>query len=252
MRHCQNSWGNEVQLNLEAENANQLLRKLAAIDVTVPLRTEGRTSVHCEKFMAAHLLATLGSNARLCFPLRLVHRDGPDFELAMNSKICGIECVEAIPQDWAHIDAIRNKQRYDSIILIPKLRAHQGSISKEIKDDIAAGRGPTGPPWQGDEPEREWANWIALFVNKKLQKLRDGVYSSYSDNWLLVQDETRVPVWDRETLEQACKCFVALVGRELCEPVFSRIYVANGQFLARLFPGPVEIQDVISLWRSND
>jgi hypothetical protein len=62
---------------IEAETTEDLKRILAAIDVTVPRRSEGRTKEHVERYAAVRLLATIAPG-RLEFPMRLTHRNPPE------------------------------------------------------------------------------------------------------------------------------------------------------------------------------
>lgn len=111
---------NKPCLSLEAKSSQELLALLTQTDIDVPLETEGRTTQHREKYMMARLLATLADSDKLDFPLRVEHREKPDFALYMPNRSIGIECVEAVSDEWKQISAIRDKDFPDKLIFTPR------------------------------------------------------------------------------------------------------------------------------------
>lgn len=238
----------DTRLNLAAQTAPELLAKLAAIDITVPLRTEGRKTSHCERYLAARLLATLADTDEVAFPLQLVHREKPDFALTLADVTVGVECTEAVSDEWAQIDAIRERDFPESMIMLPKLKP--GSKRFTLEERVAIARGEkSGPPWVGKMAEREWAEALAYFIEQKTKKLRAGNYAAFAQTWLVVQDEWRVPVYRFEERFEAALLCAELIRPLLLAPAFSRIYVSNSRWLVRLNPGPVEVRAIRSVWR---
>jgi hypothetical protein len=94
---------------LSAGSFGEFQRKLAQLDISVPRRSEGRKTHHAERYGIAHLLATL-PQTRLSFPLVLVHGDRPDFVLEMRSGNIGIEHSEAVPENEARAQIIRERE----------------------------------------------------------------------------------------------------------------------------------------------
>lgn len=236
-----------VRLNLLATSSTDLLSQLAATDITVPLRTEGRTTEHCERYTTARLLSTLADTPSIEYPLRVEHRDRPDFVLHCPTKQIGIECTEAVSDEWAHIDAIREREFPDSLIMLPMLKPGERTFTNAQRAEIASGRS-SGPPWVGNMAERQWAQAISHFVGRKTKKLREGVYDLDRETWLLIQDEWRVPVYRAEERVEAAELCVAQLDSHLTAPAFSRIYVADGKWLLRLVPGPIEMLPIQDLW----
>jgi hypothetical protein len=236
------------RLDLDVVSPEELLQTLSAIDITVPLRTEGRTSRHCERYTMARLLATLAETPELAFPLRLEHRDQPDFALSMPSGAIGVECTEAVSDEWAHIDAIRERDFPNRMIMVPMLRPGQHSFTGDERTSIAMGD-RFGRPWVGKMAETQWAEAIAHFVGRKTRKLREGAYGALPECWLLIQDEWRVPLYRLKERIDAAELCVKRIHELLMKPAFTRIYVSNCQWLVRLAPGPVEAREVNNLWR---
>ncbi|KIL05685.1 hypothetical protein QX25_06690 [Stutzerimonas stutzeri] len=96
------------EIILQAGTLAELRTKLAELDIDVPARSEGRRNHHAERYCIAHLLATLPAE-RLSFPLTLVHSDKPDFVLTMSGTEVGIEHTEAVPENVARANFLREK-----------------------------------------------------------------------------------------------------------------------------------------------
>jgi hypothetical protein len=117
------------ELSLSASDSDDLRSKLASIDITVPLQGEGRTTQHREQYIAARLMAALSDTDTLSFPLKLQHREQPDFSLVLPDRTVGIECVEAIHQEWAHILAKRERDYPDALISMPHFYPGQSTFT---------------------------------------------------------------------------------------------------------------------------
>ena len=237
-----------VRLNLQADSAAELLEKLASLDITVPPINEGRSTIHRERYMMARMLATLAHTEALQFPLRIEHREKPDFALHGPAGVVGVECVEATHPEWATIQAIREEDFPDTLIFVPMLRPGERKFSTEERVEIARGD-RAGPPWVGNMAERQWATGVAHFVEGKTEKLRKGGYSEFDRVWLLVQDEWPAPVhYPEEYVEAASLCAEAIASCTVA-PCFSKILVGNHRWLITLSPGPVSVEPMNDLWR---
>jgi len=237
-----------VRLNLEAQTALDLLRQLSEIDIAVPLQDDGRTAAHRERYMAARLLSTLAETDLLTYPLRLQHREKPDFGLFGPTASVGIECVEAIHEEWAQIQAIRERDFPEALIFLPMLRPGEKKFTIEERLQVARGE-RAGPPWVGNMAERQWAEAMAHFIGRKTEKLRKGDYGDFGSNWLLIQDEWPVPLhYEEERIEAAQMC-TALARPYLEGHSFSNIFVGNSRWLLHLAPGEPKLYQMRDLWR---
>ena len=127
------------RLNLAARTPDELLTQLAAIDITVPLRTEGRTTSHCERYLAARLLSTLAGTDEISFPLEIVHQEKPDFALTFGGRTVGMECTEAVSNEWAQIDAIRERDFPESTIMLPMFKPGSKTFSTVVFQGSSTG-----------------------------------------------------------------------------------------------------------------
>ena len=235
------------RLTLAAQSPADLLVRLARVDIKVPHGADGRTAQHCEQYLMARVLATLAESPEIRYPVGLQHREKPDFSLQLNECCVGVECVEAVPEEWKRIAAIRDKEFPDAVVFLPMLKPGRRVFSDPERVAIARGE-RAGPPWVGNMAERQWAEAVAYFVAHKTRKLRAGNYREFERNWLLIQDEWRVPVYEKEDKLQAAQLCIPMLEESLGGFSFERVYVSSGPYVIRLAPGPVDVQLVRDLW----
>lgn len=195
----------------------------------------------------ARVLATLAEAPEIRYPIRVLHREKPDFALCLNDSCVGVECVEAVSEEWKRIAAIRDKEFPGALVFPPMLKPGQRVFSNLERVDIASGE-RAGPPWVGNMAERQWAEALAHFVAGKTRKLRAGNYTDFQRHWLIVQDEWRVPVYEEDEKLEAARLCMPLLEESLRGFSFERIYVSSGPYVIRLAPAPVDIQLVRDLW----
>lgn len=238
---------NSAHLNLHAQSPRELISLLSALDITVPLQTEGRTTAHRERYMMARLLSTLSGSPLLRFPLRVGHRDGPDFAVQFGEQKVGVECVEAVPEEWAQILAIRDKDFPEAMIFLPMFPSQGKAFTMKQRLDIARGE-RTGPPWVGKMAHRQWADAMVQVVSQKTQKLRSGKYNEFSESWLLIQDEWPLPIHNQEEYEEAATLCAEKLAELLRPPAFTHLFVGNSRWLIHLAPKPIEVLAMRDLW----
>lgn len=237
-----------AHLHLHAQSAEDLLTQLAAIDISVPLSDEGRTTPHRERYMVARLLSTLADSDFLQYPLRLEHREKPDFGLFSAGSAVGIECVEATHEEWAQIQAVRDRDFPEELVFLPMLRPGQTTFTMEERVEIASGVG-AGPPWVGKMAENQWADAMVHFIAKKTEKLRKGNYSEFATNWLVIQDEWPVPLYYPEKRVAAAGLCIEAARPFLEHHCFSHIFIGDSSGLIHLTPQGASMLDVRDLWR---
>lgn len=170
---------------LNAQSPPDLLRQLSAIDISVPARTEGRTKDHVERWSICRFLGSYASTPLLEFPLRLLKRERPDFELQMRDQSVGIEITSALPEEWAKIQAKSETVNEEGIVFPPRIRPGDSRLGKQKIEAIARGE-ETGSGWFGDEPEQDWCDHIIDAFQKKKISLNKKAYQKYSRNFLVI------------------------------------------------------------------
>ncbi|QXZ16616.1 hypothetical protein KVQ82_12140 [Pseudomonas sp. AO-1] len=183
--------GHVSNIILCANNLEELKVGLAALDISVPARSDRRESPHVERYCIAHLLATLPA-AKLFFPLTLNHRDKPDFLLEMSNRSIGIEHTEAVPVNAARSQVLRERGLGPDVYFIPHATPREPKKSaEELRREIEADA--PGGAWGGDSPEYEWAAAMAHCGGEKLLKAMDDGFVRYPTNWLLIYDNWPLP-----------------------------------------------------------
>lgn len=179
------------ELILQASTPEELRASLAGLDIDVPARSQGRKPYHAERYSIARLLGALPVQ-RLSFPLTCTHRDKPDFLLAMADSALGIEHTEAVPENVANAQAMRERGFGPDVYFIPHaLPGEPKRTAEELRCEIDADEPDAG--WHGDSAEREWAAAMAYYVKAKLPKVMANDFIRYATNWLIVYDNWPLP-----------------------------------------------------------
>lgn len=182
---------------INASNADELAGVVASIDIAVPLRTEGRTTDHCERWSVCRLLATIADSGCLDYPITLIHRDRPDFQIQHGSKDCGVEVTEVIPENYAAIDAYREHHQVEGPFFLNR-HAPGDARLKGAELRSAATSSESGDGWGGDSVEREWVAAMLAFISAKVEKTKKPGFQLFPENWLLMYDNWSLPGVDRE------------------------------------------------------
>ena len=220
-------------LTFTSENADAFVRQLFCTSVRVPRVGDGRTSQHRERYVMARFLATAYTQGMIEVPISVDHRDNtgnPDFCLSFGDVVIGAECVEVVPQEWYAIEVIRRRDYLGAMTFLHRFEPREHVYSKSQKKSIACGSA-SGPGWVGDDPEREWADAHAYFIEDKVQKLRKGNYQPLDRMWLVMQDEWRVPVTTDDEKMLALSFLLPKLPNLLAPPSFERIFICSNSIL---------------------
>lgn len=223
------------EIILRANTAAELRARLAELDINVPMRSAGRRSHHAERYCIAYLLATLPIE-QLSFPLTLTHSDKPDFLLAMTGGDVGIEHTEAVPENIAHADFLREKEGLGPEVYFTP-RATPGEPRKtaaQLRSEIEADAPGCG--WDGDSPEREWAAVMAHFVTEKIPKVTANGFVRYPANWLIVYDNWPLPAVNYSKAASYLAPFLVDMG---AFSVFDAIFVHNDSRMCEFRDAPI-------------
>lgn len=221
--------------------------RLAATEIRVIRRPARRTHASRERYSAARMLASLAESDLVVFPLTLEFREGPDVALHMPNISVGIECTDAIAQEWAEILDLRAREYPEAITFPPRLKPGERSLSQEDIRAYASGT-KKGPPWEGDAVEHDWAQAISHFAGKKLEMLRAGAYPEYADNWLLIHDEWALRPAAVEEQRLAASLLAKSCDSLFLAPCFSRVLIEGSKWLTCLTKTSLKVVPVVDLW----
>ncbi len=222
------------EIILQADTPAELRARLAELDIDVPARSEGRRNHHAERYSIAHLLAALRIE-QLSFPLTLTHSDKPDFLLMMAGSGVGIEHTEAVPENVARANFMREKGLGPDVYFIPHATAGEprkaaDELRREIEDD------KLGSGWCGDSPEREWAAAIAHYVKEKIPKAMADGFFRCPTNWLIVYDNWPLPAID---YSKAATYLAPLLAEMGAFSVFDAIFAHDDSHMCEFRDGLV-------------
>jgi len=197
---------------IRTSSALELLSTLKEIDISVPLRTEGRTTEHCEQWSICRFLASFAGSELLSYPFCVVHRDKPDFLLELAQYNVGIEHTEVVPKNSAAIDAYREHKNIDGPFFMKRHHPDDTQLRGANLDREASSRNP-GDGWAGDSVEREWTGAMKSFIQEKVEKSKKPDFELFERNWLLMYGNWPLPALDQAVA--AKMLFDSLVPHEL-------------------------------------
>lgn len=236
---------NQIQISL-VTTKNDLIAVLRRFDIAVPLRTEGRKTHHVEKWTICRLLSTLMKNERLVYPMSLTGRERPDFLLQRDEAKVGIEATEAIPEQYASFLAFAESEFSDKSIERGHFRRGSPKLSKDEMRDLIRRERLTAPPWAGDRPEQEWAEYFQSVIEAKLLKLAKPGFEIFPENWLAIYDNLQLPNID---LEKAVGFLLLKLDENwACIPGFDAIYIEHGAVVVQLSPNKITYMELHDLW----
>ena len=211
---------------IRADSAMELLNTLKTIDISVPLRTEGRTKEHCERWSICQFLASFADSELLTYPLSLFHQDKPDFLLELGKSRAGIEVTEVIPEGAAKIAACREKNKIDGVFFRQRYLPGRTRLCGDDLKRLLRSDSP-GSPWFGDSAERDWVSAMKNSIKKKVEKSQKSGFSLYERNWLLMYDNWPVPALNQD---RAAKLLFESITPEECAPFEKVIIECSSRF----------------------
>ena len=229
--------------SLSTTSSQQLLDALQQVDISVPLRTEGRTTDHCETWSICRFLSTFSESELLGYPLQLTHRDRPDFLVELASRRIGIEVTEVVPENKAAIDAYRENKEIDGPFFMQrhspsesKLRG--GKLRQEASSNTA------GDGWAGDSVEREWVAAMQAFIGHKIAKAEKPDFGLFDQNWLLMYDNWSLPALDEV---KATAMLSQSLDSDSFGP-FDRVFVESSNDIWVFVPGSFSGRVINDIW----
>lgn len=216
---------------LAARDFDDLQNQLREIDAEVPYHPRDRDNSRVETYALVSLLAAIPWPSS-CFPLQVFRRERPDFLVRCSSADVGIEHTEGINPNLAKERALRADGNGPGMYFVTAASVHDPVKTKsEILADILADE--SGDGWCGDSVERNWAEAISHFVQRKVKSAKKDGYVLYGDDRLMIYDSWPAPglkhqralPYLREHLEQS-----------EAWSVFRRIYVIDQHTVLELRP----------------
>jgi hypothetical protein len=229
-----------------AKSREELFAILKSIDISVPLRTEGRTTEHCEKWSICRFLATFADSEFTNFPIIIIHRDRPDFLLQNSSIEAGIEVTEVVSQIDAAIDAYREIHDIDGLFFIKHHRPGEPRLrGKDLKNEAISEE--PGDGWEGNSVEHEWVQAVKASIHDKNEKSKKKGFQLFEENWLLMYDNWSLPALNQE---MAARILFDSMEPEEFGP-FVRIFVECSKHIWTFSPLEFYPKEINELWSGS-
>jgi len=237
-----------LRINISARSNAELLEALKRVDISVPSLAKKQRSEFRERWSMYRLLATLCKNDALTFPVICNHDDKPDFYLLIGKKEIGIECTDAIHEDYAHAKSISEK--HPGSVVDPDLfRVGERKPVKEIHD-IAKKTKLTGPGCDGNESQPQWVKGFRKVIDDKTIKLREINFKKYSQNELLIFDGLELYAHDINKSLLQLKTELLQDYWSSTKDIFNTIIIERGRQIYRIWPNGKEELLIFNLWTS--
>lgn len=213
-------------------NADRLFALLREIDLSVPGRTEGRTTHHTETWSICRLVSTLAAAGLLTFPVAVTHRDRPDFLIDDDGKLIGVEITEAISQQYAAYCALAEREFPGALLELAHFRWDSPKRTVEEMRTLLRQTQLTSDGWAGDHPEREWALFMQSAIDNKIGKLAHPDFAKFERNWLSIYDNLPMP---NIHLGNAIGFLQPLLqDRWARSPGFDAVFIEHGPVIAHI------------------
>lgn len=236
---------------LEADSKSDLSGKLSEMDISVPSRSRGRTSLHTENWCICRLLSTLNNNNRLAFPAEVSKSERPDFVITINrNPSFGVEITEAIQEDLAQTMTLPEAQLPESVMDPSLFRWRDPKKSLEEKRDIASRTYLSGPMLVGDDPEKEFAQAIKDITCEKTRKLNKDTFQRFGENWLGIYDNVSLAGLEKEkAADYAWSALKPYWCKSSFSHIFGRIFVESGTDIIEFSQSSFHLHRLCDLWR---
>jgi hypothetical protein len=104
----------------------------------------------------------------------------------------GVEFTEATHEDYVATMMLPEARQEGSVVDRSLFEVGVRRRGLAWRRKVASQKQLTGPGWEGDAPEREWAEGVIAAVEAKTDKLLRH-YERYDEDWLLVYDNLHLP-----------------------------------------------------------
>jgi hypothetical protein len=193
-------------------------------------------------------LATWAEEDILSYPLELFHQDKPDFLLCYDGHKVGIECVEAVSQEWAATDALMESDGKHVSLFEYNFKEGTPSRTPSERRSIIQDR-PRGSGWGNDGMERDWALGIYKRVSDKTNDLRQPGFQRYDENLLLMWSNLPGIIRDIRTgmkyLMPKLRCYWSSENR------YHKLLIDIHKNLVEIRPEQWKVYPIPNLWNQK-
>lgn len=200
------------------------------IDISVPLRSKGRKTEHTERYSLVSFLQNFIDDKYFNFPLKIIHRDKPDFLIVTSINNTGIEFTESIPEQLARAQAILEKHFPDGHLEPSFFKGDNPlSTNSEIFEILKKSQVKlTGQGYTGNQIEQEWIKGIVDSIIYKTVKLNKNGFDQFDKNWLLIYDNQTRAFLDIEYVSNKINSLLLDYWKDNQDIKYEKIFIESG------------------------
>jgi hypothetical protein len=231
---------------LRAFSQSALFEHLSATDISVSPRGSERTSDETERWSICRLLSTLGALDRFTYPLKVEKSERPDYVISYNGKhAVGVEITEVIHEEFARTLTLPEAQQSDSVVDRSLFRWFDPRRKLQELRQIASQTKLSGPGWEGNSPEIEFADAIMDRLRIKTAKLNEESFGRYDQDWILIYENLYLP----NLKKTVASSYLAIALDEYWSVnSFQKIFVEAGQFIIEFSQSETRVHRILDLW----
>ena len=158
----------------------------------------------------------------------------------------GVEVTEAIPQQYAHCSALREREFPDAILDIGHFGYNSPQKSSARMRELLAQDRLTSSGWVGDEPEEEWALFVRDRVREKSAKLAESGFRRFQTNWLAIYPNLPLPPVDLKKALPKLRYSIQKIWKD--EPSFESIFIVCTESISELSYAYTKEVKALNLW----
>jgi len=185
-----------IKATYNFENKLKFYEQIKQIDIAVPLRSRGRKKDEVERYSIVSFLLNILEKNLISFPMKIVHRNKPDFLIETQTCKIGIEVSEVIPEQLARAEAILEKQFPNGMLELEFFRLDAPNRNNSAINEILykTNKGNEneakliGSGLAGHIVEENWVRGIIGSIYSKTKKMNKVGFDKFQNNWLVLYD----------------------------------------------------------------
>ncbi len=221
---------NKVEYNFK--DRIEFDNSIEKIDISVPLRSKGRKTEHTERYSLFSFLQNFIDDKYFNFPLKIIHRDKPDFLIETSINYTGIEFTESIPEQLARAQAILEEHFPDGQLEPSFFKWDtQERTKSEILEILRKSQVRLiGQGYTGRQIEEEWSKGIVECIINKTIKLNKNGFDTFDKNWLLIYDNQTRALLDKEYVTNKIDLLLLNYWKDNQDLKFEKIFIESGKY----------------------
>ena len=197
-----------------------------------------------ELLFADLFLVALKKMNKLSLPVHRVRQESPDFVFTFDNHQIGLEHTRATHPQYQELNSSIEKMDddilWESDIFKPDKKISSSSLENQIVDEKV---GLKGKGYMGYEAEEEFVKFVNISLQKKTKLLGKKHFKHYSQNFLVIEDDTPIKVRKRQRI--VIEFLKSLnYWSSLESPKFDKVFIHLGRNFLVYEPENIQVIDI--------